>query len=127
MSFVDLYGGVTPTQNLSANDQNIFNPSTYGSAGGLTGTTLQGYGATLSQGPSGLVTSQLAGSPTPSQTLNNPQGTQATTAPSLPSNTPTAGSLADYFARGIIVVLGFIFVAVGLNMLRPGTVSVPKV
>jgi hypothetical protein len=37
----------------------------------------------------------------------------------------TAGSLADYFARAIIIILGFIFVAIGLNMLRPGTVPMP--
>lgn len=47
----------------------------------------------------------------------------SSTAPGLPS-----GSLADYFARAVIVVLGFIFVAVGLHMLMPGTVpNVAKV
>lgn len=34
------------------------------------------------------------------------------------------GSLADYFARAVIIILGFIFVGIGLNMLRPGTIAV---
>lgn len=36
-----------------------------------------------------------------------------------------SGSLADYFFRGVIIILGFIFVAVGLNMFKPGLVPVP--
>lgn len=55
-----------------------------------------------------------------SSTTTNPTGT---TAPATSSITP--GSLADYFARTIIVVLGLIFVGVGLNMLRSGTVPMP--
>lgn len=38
-----------------------------------------------------------------------------------------SGTLADYFLRGVIIVLGFIFVAIGLNMFRPGTVPVPRI
>lgn len=37
----------------------------------------------------------------------------------------TSGSLADYFLRGVVIILGFIFVAIGLNMFRPGTIAVP--
>lgn len=37
-----------------------------------------------------------------------------------------SGSIADYFLRGIIIVLGFIFVAIGLNMFKPGIVPDPR-
>jgi len=50
------------------------------------------------------------------------QGSIASATPS-PASGPAAGSLADYFARTIIVILGFIFVAEGLHMLMP---SVPS-
>jgi hypothetical protein len=39
---------------------------------------------------------------------------------------PVPGSISDYFARGIIVILGMIFVAVGLNMLKPGLIPIPS-
>lgn len=43
-----------------------------------------------------------------------------------PSSAPATGSISDYFLRGIIIILGFIFVAVGLNMFRPGIVPDPR-
>lgn len=36
-----------------------------------------------------------------------------------------SGSIADYFLRAVIIILGFIFVAIGLNMFRPGLVPNP--
>jgi hypothetical protein len=39
---------------------------------------------------------------------------------------PVTGSIADYFARAVIIILGFIFVAVGLNMFKPGIVPDPR-
>jgi hypothetical protein len=42
-----------------------------------------------------------------------------------PTGGITSGSLADYFYRAVIVILGFIFVAIGLNMFRPGIVPNP--
>lgn len=61
-------------------------------------------------------------------TANNPTGAApAAAATTSPSWAPSVGSLSDWFARAIIVVLGFIFVAVSLNMMRPGTVPLlPK-
>lgn len=56
----------------------------------------------------------------PAGSTNNPVGSTSTPAPAI-----TSGSLSDYFARAIIVILGLIFVAVGLNMLKPGLVPVP--
>lgn len=47
---------------------------------------------------------------------------QQASAPSATAPGPASGSLADYFARTIIVILGFIFVAVGLHLLAPSTV-----
>lgn len=36
-----------------------------------------------------------------------------------------ASTLKDYFLRAVIIILGFVFVAVGLNMFRPGTIPNP--
>lgn len=87
-------------------------------------------GATLTTGPGGQVLSVPgAGNSMPASsaaTTATAPIAQASVAPPAPAaNAPSPGSLADYFSRAIIVVLGFIFVAVGLNMLRPGTVPVP--
>jgi hypothetical protein len=87
-------------------------------------------GASLTNGISGTSISQITPAPA-SETTTNPQGqtaAQATGATPSPAGTSsiTAGSLGDYFARAIIVILGFIFVAVGLNMLRPGTIPLQK-
>jgi hypothetical protein len=57
--------------------------------------------------------------------LTAPSNAAATAQPA-PASGVTSGSLADYFLRGVIVVLGFIFVAVGLNMFRPGVVPDPR-
>ena len=56
-----------------------------------------------------------------------PSNAAATAQPVAASGGVTSGSLADYFLRGVIIVLGFIFVAIGLNMFRPGTVPVPGI
>jgi hypothetical protein len=34
-------------------------------------------------------------------------------------------SAGDYFTRAVVIVVGLIFLAIGLNMMRPGTVPVP--
>lgn len=44
-----------------------------------------------------------------------------------PIPSAVAGSISDYFVRAVVVILGFIFVAIGLNMFRPGTIVVPAV
>lgn len=75
-------------------------------------------GSTLS--PSTVVGSPLAQTSLPQSFGSTPTQQASTPAPAAPG--PSSGSLADYFARTIIVVLGFIFVAVGLHMLAPGTV-----
>ncbi|MDE2020007.1 MAG: hypothetical protein KGJ13_06715 [Patescibacteria group bacterium] len=84
-------------------------------------------------GPPGNITSQgsAGGSapnvlPTfaPTNTVGTPSNAQATAQPS-PSSGVASGSLADYFFRAVIVILGFIFVAIGLNMFKPGLVPVP--
>jgi hypothetical protein len=85
-------------------------------------------GAEIGTGSSGNVVTTGGGSAVPNTAAANPlanatpSGGTATASP----NAPTAGSLADYFARAIIIILGFIFVAIGLNMLRPGTVPLPR-
>lgn len=50
--------------------------------------------------------------PTPSQ------GGSTTPGQSAPQASAVPGSIANYFVRGVIIVLGFIFVAVGLAMFR---------
>lgn len=79
-------------------------------------------GSTLNLGIQGQTISQPGGTSIPNTSFANPLGLQAAAGNAPPSNSLIApGSLSDYFARAIIVVLGFIFVAVGLNMLRGGT------
>lgn len=119
--------------NLDFND--ILSPAEIGAANpngipqavsmpGATPFTIQG--ATLGTGPAGS-TITTGGSPAPVSTVPaNPTAQAAVTPPTnAVSGAPSSGSLADYFARGIIVILGFIFIAMGLNMLRPGTVPMP--
>lgn len=53
-----------------------------------------------------------------------PSNAQASAQPA-PASGVTSGSIADYFYRAVIVILGFIFVAIGLNMFKPGIVPVP--
>src|SRR5216684_5378924 len=65
---------------------------------------------------------------TSSRTIGTPQGTNASTTrtplqvgtiyPSGYTSDGVGGTVADYFARAVIIVLGFIFVAVGLMMFR---------
>lgn len=86
------------------------------------GVTTNLNGSTLGNGISGSTISTPAATATP-----NTAGTTSAAAATTPAAGPANGSLADYFARAIIIVLGFIFIAVGLNMLRPGTVPVPRV
>lgn len=93
---------------------------------GITGNTFgnvgnNGGGGILSAGSSlpNLAGSTVASNPTGQASVN------AGTSNPVASNAPSAGSRADYFARGVIIILGFIFIAVGLNMLRPGTVPNP--
>lgn len=52
-------------------------------------------------------------------------GNASPTTPAPTASGVTSGSLADYFLRFVIVVLGFIFVAIGLNMFKPGIVPNP--
>jgi hypothetical protein len=59
-------------------------------------------------------------------TATVPSNAAASASPS-PAGGIVSGSLIDYFLRAVIIILGFIFVAVGLNMFRPGTVPVPRV
>lgn len=61
--------------------------------------------------------------PTTPQTAA-PSNAQAGAQPS-PAGGVVSGSLADYFMRAVIIILGFIFVAIGLNMFRPGIVPNP--
>ena len=59
-----------------------------------------------------------------------PASSDTASGPSTSTSATTSGSgfdLGDWFGRGVIVVLGFIFVGVGLNMFKSGTVAVPKI
>lgn len=82
-------------------------------------------GSTLGQGISGTTVTTPGAAATPATSATNPAANASATAAANPTSGPVAGSIADYFARAIIIILGFIFIAVGLNMLRPGTVPVP--
>jgi hypothetical protein len=84
-------------------------------------------GATLGAGSQGNVLATPGASSLPNSTISNPTAQAPVNAAAAQASAPTLepGSLGDYFARAIIIVLGFIFVAIGLNMLRPGTVPTP--
>ena len=63
-----------------------------------------------------------------------PSGTSTDTAtgPDTSTSAATSGggfldSVGDYFGRGVVIILGFIFVGVGLNMFKQGTIAIPRV
>lgn len=94
-------------------------PFTVPGSGG--GSPYQISGASLGTvGPSVVTTG--GGLSVPNTVAANPTAQASVTPPSSSTAGPAAGSLADYFARGIIIILGFIFIAVGLDMLKPGIV-----
>jgi len=138
MSFVDYTGGVTPTMDLSAQDQNIFNPSTYGNPGGLT------VGALLNAAPNISGSSlTLPGITTPANIGNPagdvvPQATDPITGanPTTTTGQGTAGLAPSactwtFFGlcltRIFVVLLGIIFVAVGLSMFGKQAGVMPRV
>lgn len=76
-----------------------------------------GYGAlnpSTTPGGSANPTAAITGisQPDPSQGGSTNPGQSVTGAARTP------GSIADYFIRGVVIILGFIFVAVGLSMFR---------
>lgn len=85
--------------------------------GGLNTITSQGSASGSSATPMlpTLAPTNAIGTPSNAQTTAQPQS----------SGGISSGSLADYFVRAVIVILGFIFVAIGLNMFKPGIVPVP--
>lgn len=136
MSFLDnnSFDVLSPADILAANPGGI--PQAVSMPGGTPftiniptnsypGTGAPITGANLSNGIQGTTISVPGGSTaTPNTTASNPTANAAQNAANTtPSIAP--GSLADYFARAIIIVLGFIFIAVGLNMLKPGLVPNP--
>lgn len=125
--------GVVPTYNAITN-QGPFQSSTAYFPGNNIGNSSisnpivpnqqsQGQGGVFQSGIQGSTVSIPGGTSIPNTVQTNPT---ANATGSSPSSGLAPGSLADYFARAIIIVLGFIFIAVGLNMLRPGTVPVPS-
>lgn len=84
---------------------------------------LGGTQTPLSQGGASTGTGTVASAGSAATTASNPA--RITVTPSQYSG-PETGSLSDYFLRAVIIILGFIFVAVGLNMFRPGIVPDPR-
>lgn len=77
-----------------------------------------------SQGASGSSAPNVGPTGAPINTIGTPSNAQAGAQPT-PASGISSGSIADYFIRAVIVILGFIFVAIGLNMFKPGIVPVP--
>ena len=77
-----------------------------------------------SQGGAGSVAPNVGPTNAPAFTIGTPSNAVAG-AQAQPASGIASGSLADYFLRAVIVILGFIFVAIGLNMFKPGIVPVP--
>lgn len=84
--------------------------------------TSQGTVVTSQGGATG--SAGVAGTGAPAYAIGTPSNAAAGSQPA-PSTGIQSGSLGDYFLRGVIIVLGFIFVAIGLNMFRPGIVPNP--
>jgi hypothetical protein len=88
-----------------------------------------GFAPATATGPKVVSQGSGAGSggavSTTSQSTAAPSTNAQPTAGASPAAGLTSGSVADYFLRGVIIVLGFIFVAIGLNMFRPGIVPNP--
>lgn len=82
-----------------------------GSASGLGG---------ISAPPNGAPTNAV-GTPSNASAGAQPQSTGSSWLPDWLSQ----GSIGDFFLRVLIVILGFIFVAIGLNMFKPGIVPNP--
>lgn len=97
----------------------------------IQGTTLITPGANSSSSQGSGISTGIQGSTISAPAAVSNPNTANTNATSAAANAPQpalqAGSLADYFARAIIIILGFIFVAIGLNMLRPGTIPTPRI
>lgn len=106
-----------------ATPENISLMQTSLPGGGSTGNTLLDQNLTGLRGSiSGLTNmsasienlASTAASLGGGSTTNN----AAATAPA--AATGIAASVSDYFIRGVVIILGFIFVAIGLSMFRSG-------
>jgi hypothetical protein len=84
-------------------------------------STSSGPVITSSGGTSGGAFASSTGSAS-----TQPSNAQAGAVAPASASGVASGSIADYFLRGVIIVLGFIFVAIGLNMFRPGVVPDPR-
>lgn len=97
----------------------------FNQAGKMQGNLTGNYGQPPSANLPGSTLDNIQGA-----TVSTPAGSsipntaQATNA-AIATPQAKAGSLGDLLARAVIIVLGFIFIAVGLNMLRPGTIPNP--
>jgi hypothetical protein len=92
-------------------------PSLAGGNWGSTPDYLSGIPTSFASAGSAAGGSGSGISPTAATTSAAPSN-PVTPAP-VASSGITSGSIADYFLRGVIIILGFIFVAIGLNMFRP--------
>lgn len=95
-------------------------PSTFAPSSTSAGPVITSQGGAGSSGPN------VGGTFAPTNTIGTPSNAQATAQPQ-PASGLSSGSIADYFVRAVIVILGFIFVAIGLNMFKPGLVPVPGI
>jgi hypothetical protein len=109
-----------PSNNAIAADTNAL-PSV-SPVPGLAGSTFTGPQSSGSAaGGTGLNVGATspATATAPAATSQNPTTAAATAAPTSATG---SGSVADYFARAVIIILGMIFVAIGLHMFAPGAV-----
>lgn len=117
--------GQAPAINQPANSSgltwdNLQLPSLSGispaSFSGASGGSPSGFGGTTAQ-PNGAPAWAI-GQPSNAQAGAQPQ-------PTTGSSGIVTGSWFDYFMRGVVIIVGFIFLAIGLNMFRPGTIPMP--
>jgi hypothetical protein len=126
MSFLDRYSGIYgPFGNESPL---ITNPlSVGGQAQNLTGpiVPLGGFNAATTAITNAV--KNMVPPNTPAQT-GVASGSTARPAGGNASPIAPAGSIdfGNYFVRGIVMIVGAIFLFVGLNMLKPGMIAIPS-
>lgn len=115
-SFAQTQGGIFGGLNFRPIDWPDFTtPSAVPQLPSIINSTASWPGAQTLHSSGGASTgAAVAANGAPSYAIGAPSKTQV--GGDTSSSGLVAGSIADYFARGVIIILGFIFVAVGLHM-----------
>jgi hypothetical protein len=84
------------------------------------------FGASSGVATGASTTATGSANPTGGSSQPLSQGGSTNPGKSDTSSASIPGTIQNYFMRGIVVVVGFIMLAIGLNMLKPGIVPDPR-